>query len=75
MLIKFLLKLQNDNYTSLNRGNEAENKAIIKQINKAINDIENYDLDDIYGPIPINKFIILFTTITFIMFLTQIVYT
>lgn len=34
-----------------------------------------YELDDIYGPIPINKFIILFTTITFIMFLTQIVYT
>ena len=34
-----------------------------------------YDLEDIYGPISIDKFIILFTIITFIMFLTQIVYT
>lgn len=35
----------------------------------------NYDLDDIYGPIPIDKFIIIFATITFIMFLTQFFYT
>lgn len=34
-----------------------------------------YDLDDIYGPIPIDKFIILFTTITFIIFLTHFFYT
>jgi len=42
-LIKFLLKLQNDNYTSLNRENEQNNKKIITQINQVINDIENYN--------------------------------
>ena len=42
-LVKFLLKLQNDNYNYPDRKNNIEQKQLIKNIDKVINDIENYN--------------------------------